>query len=111
MDDILLLAAIERYLHGDMDAAERDYFETLRKNTPEIDQMVVEHGMFLHQMDIYALHRNLRTSLQLSHAKLLERGDINGTTGRHAVMGLKGSNGFCGERAIVSIDFPLVQPH
>jgi S1-C subfamily serine protease len=77
MDDILLLEAIERYLHGDMDAAERDYFETLRKNTPEIDQMVVEHGMFLHQMDIYALHRNLRTSLQLSHAKLLERGDIN----------------------------------
>lgn len=77
MDDILLLEAIERYLHGDMDAAERDYFETLRKNTPEIDQMVVEHGMFLHQMDIYALHRNLRTSLQLSHSKLLERGDIN----------------------------------
>jgi len=77
MDDILLLEAIERYLHGDMDAAERSYFETLRKNTPEIDQMVVEHGMFLHQMDIYALHRNLRTSLQTSHAKLLERGDIN----------------------------------
>lgn len=77
MDDILLLEAIERYLHGDMEAAERDYFETLRKNTPEIDQMVVEHGMFLHQMDIYALHRNLRASLQASHTKLLERGDIN----------------------------------
>ncbi|MES2005021.1 MAG: serine protease [Bacteroidota bacterium] len=77
MDDILLLEAIERYLNGDMDAAERAYFETLRKNTPEIDQMVVEHSMFLHQMDIYAVHRNLRNSLQVSHAKLLERGDIN----------------------------------
>lgn len=76
-DDILLLEAIERYLNGDMDANERTYFETLRKNTPEIDQMVVEHGMFLHQMDIYAVHRNLRNSFQSTHAKLLERGDIN----------------------------------
>ncbi len=77
MDDILLLEAIERYLSGDMDAAERTYFETLRKNTPEIDQMVVEHSMFLHQMDIYSVHRNLRHSFQLAHDKLLERGDIN----------------------------------
>ncbi len=76
-DDILLLEAIERYLNGDMDAAERNYFENLRKTTPEIDQMVVEHGMFLHQMDIYAVHRNLRNSFQATHAKLLERGDIN----------------------------------
>lgn len=76
-DDILLLEAIERYLNGDMDANERSYFESLRKNTPEIDQMVVEHGMFLHQMDIYAVHRNLRNSFQATHAKLLERGDIN----------------------------------
>jgi S1-C subfamily serine protease len=77
MDDILLLEAIERYLGGDMDAAERTYFETLRKNTPEIDQMFVEHSMFLHQMDIYSIHRNLKHSLQLTHAKLLERGEVN----------------------------------
>lgn len=77
MDDILLLEAIERYLNGDMDAAERSYFETLRKNTPEIDQMVVEHSMFLHQMDIYSVHRNLKHSLQATHAKLLERGEVN----------------------------------
>jgi len=77
MDDILLLEAIERYLGGDMDASERKYFETLRKNTPEIDQMVVEHSMFLHQMDIYSVHRNLKQSLQATHAKLLERGEVN----------------------------------
>ncbi|WP_202630284.1 S1C family serine protease [Sediminibacterium roseum] len=77
MDDILLLEAIERYLSNDMDAAERAYFETLRKNTPEIDQMVVEHSMFLHQMDIYSVHRNLKNSLQATHAKLLGRGEIN----------------------------------
>jgi S1-C subfamily serine protease len=77
MDDIQLLEAIERYLGGDMGPEERTYFETLRKNTPEIDQMVVEHSMFLHQMDIYSVHRNLRQSLQNTHAKLLERGDVN----------------------------------
>ena len=77
MDDILLLEAIERYLSGDMNPAERNYFETLRKNTPEIDQMVVEHSMFQHQMDIYSLHRNLKHSLQEAHTKLLLKGDIN----------------------------------
>lgn len=74
MEDILLLEAIERYLSGDMDAVERDYFETLRKNTPEIDQMVVEHSMFLHQMDSYSTHRNLKTRLQDTHTKLLDHG-------------------------------------
>lgn len=77
MDDILLLEAIERYLGNDMDAAERAYFEQLRKNTPEIDQMVVEHSMFLHQMEIYSVHRNLKQQLQATHAKLLERGEVN----------------------------------
>ena len=77
MDDILLLEAIERYLSGDMNASEKAYFETLRKSTPEIDQMVVEHSMFLHQMDIYSVHRNLRQTLQSTHAKLLETGAVN----------------------------------
>jgi serine protease Do len=77
MDDILLLEAIERYLAGDMNASEKAYFETLRKNTPEIDQMVVEHSMFLHQMDIYSVHRNLRQSLQATHSRLLETGEVN----------------------------------
>jgi len=77
MDDILLLEAIERYLSGDMSSSERAYFENLRKTTPEIDQMVVEHSMFLHQMDIYSVHRNLRQTLQSTHAHLLETGVVN----------------------------------
>jgi S1-C subfamily serine protease len=76
MDDILLLEAIERYLSGDMNPAERDYFETLRKNTPEIDQMVVEHSMFLHQMDSYSVRINLKEGIQTAYQKLLERGEI-----------------------------------
>lgn len=73
---MLLLEAIERYLGGDMNAEERTYFETLRKNTPEIDQMVVEHAMFLSQMNMYAAHRNIRHSLHDTHNRLVERGDI-----------------------------------
>lgn len=76
MDDILLLEAIERYLNGEMAATEREYFETLRKNTPEIDQMVVEHSMFLHQMDFYSAHRNLKQHIHETHTKLVERGEI-----------------------------------
>lgn len=77
MDDILLLEAIERYLNDDMSVEEHTYFETLRKNTPEIDQMVVEHNMFLHQMDMYSAHRNLKHGLHEAHQNLLSRGDIN----------------------------------
>ena len=41
MEDILLLETIESYLSGAMLPEEKAWFEQLRKNTPEIDQMVV----------------------------------------------------------------------
>ena len=53
MDDIQLQETIERYLTGDMSVEERTQFEAIRKATPEIDQMVIEHAMFLREMDIY----------------------------------------------------------
>lgn len=71
MEDILLIQAIERYLDGTMLPAEKAYFEELRKNTPEIDEMVVEHNMFLHQMDNYANRQNFSHNLHQVHAKLL----------------------------------------
>ena len=77
MEDNLLLQAIERYLDGTMLPAEKAYFEELRKNTPEIDQMVVEHSMFIHQMDIYSSRINIKHSLHNVHSKLLEQGDLN----------------------------------
>jgi hypothetical protein len=77
MDDILLLEAIERYLSGEMNTDERNYFEALRKQTPEIDQMVVEHNMFLHQMKYYAANRNIKHTLHEIHSTLLIKGDIN----------------------------------
>lgn len=76
-EDILMLQTIERYLDGSMLPDEQAYFEQLRKNTPEIDQMVVEHSMFLGQMDEYVLQRNFKHSLHNVHAKLLATGEIN----------------------------------
>ncbi|MBX9892575.1 MAG: serine protease [Chitinophagaceae bacterium] len=77
MEDILLLETIEKYLSGQMSAEEKRWFEDLRKKTPEIDQMVVEHNMFLHQMDFYADRTALKHTLQHAHQQLLNRGDIN----------------------------------
>jgi serine protease Do len=76
MDDILLLETIENYLSGKMNREEKAYFENLRKTTPEVDQMVVEHSMFLQQMNSYAAHRNLKHSLHDAHIKLLDTGEI-----------------------------------
>ncbi len=81
MDDILLIQSIERYLANEMQPAEKAYFEELRQSTPEIDQMVVEHNMFLHQMDNFSSRTNFKHSLNDVHAKLLSIGDISeGTT-------------------------------
>ena len=40
MDDIQLLETIENYLAGNMSASELAQFESIRKDTPEIDQML-----------------------------------------------------------------------
>ena len=77
MDDILLLQTIERYLDGKMLPDEKAFFEQHRKNVPEIDQMVVEHTMFLHQMEDYSANHNLKHSLHEVHDKLLSSGAIN----------------------------------
>jgi serine protease Do len=77
MDDILLLDAIERYLSGEMSPEERAYFENLRNTTPEIDQMVVEHNMFLHQIADYSANIQIKQTLHEVHQNLLERGDLN----------------------------------
>ena len=77
MEDILLLNTIERYLEGKMLPDEKAFFEELRRNTPDIDQMVVEHKLFLHQMDNYAGIRNLKHSLHEVHTALSESGVIS----------------------------------
>lgn len=79
IDDILLLQTIERYIYNKMDADERAFFEQHRKNVPEVDQLVVEHTLFLHQMQDYAANKNLKRTLTEVHNSLVRQGDINNT--------------------------------
>lgn len=77
MEDIVLLEVIERYLNGQMSGDEKAWFKQLREKTPEIDQMVVEHKLFLHQLDEFADHNALKHSIAAAHNTLLQKGDIH----------------------------------
>lgn len=76
MQDVQLLDAIERFLRGEMTPEEMASFEQLRKSNPEVDEKVVEHTMFLQQMDQFSEWKNFRSSLHDVHNQLLESGEI-----------------------------------
>ena len=76
MDDILLLDAIERYQKGEMTSQERTFFEELRKNNPDIDQMVVEHLFFLQELEHVSEMKNFKYSLDEVESKLVNEGVI-----------------------------------
>jgi S1-C subfamily serine protease len=75
MDDIHLLETIEKYLAGEMTTAEAEQFESLRKTTPEIDQMVLEHSMFLHEMDKYASRKGFSELSEITFNTLFDAGE------------------------------------
>src|ERR1041384_7060747 len=87
MEDILLLNSIERYLDGQMLPDEKAFFEELRSSRPEIDQMVVEHKLFLHQMNDYADKKNIKDELHNIHTKLAETGEIKSSDQPYGVTG------------------------
>jgi S1-C subfamily serine protease len=74
MDEILLLEAVERYLAGEMTAQEKIYFEDLRKNNAEVDQLVVEHAHFLNGLNKYGELKNFKHVLHDVEQKLTEDG-------------------------------------
>lgn len=76
MEDIQLLDAVERYIRGEMNADELSYFEQLRKSSPDIDQLVVEHSIFLHQLNDFGSRKQFRNHLQETHAQLMNSGAI-----------------------------------
>src|SRR4051812_30460237 len=76
MDDILLLDTTERYFRGELNAEQTASFEALRKSTPEIDQMVVEHNMFLHQIEAFGENRDYKHKLHEIHFDLEQAGEI-----------------------------------
>lgn len=77
MDDIKILDAVERYIRGEMNPDERLHFENLRKTNTEIDQLVVEHTLFLQQMNRFGEWKKFRSSLNDVHTNLSEQGKID----------------------------------
>lgn len=77
MDENLILDAAERYFRGELNQEEKVYFEKLRKDNPEIDLMVVEHSMFLNQIDAYGQTRDFKHQLHQIHKDLLQQGEIS----------------------------------
>jgi S1-C subfamily serine protease len=76
MEQLQLLEAVERYLQNEMNPQERANFEELRKTNPEVDQLVVEHTLFLGQLNKFGEVKNFRSSLYDIHNHLLEDGTI-----------------------------------
>ena len=79
MDERLILESIERYIRGEMLPEERKFFEELRKTNPGIDQMVVEHTVFLSLIEKYGNRKNVKSSIQEVHNELFESGQIKQT--------------------------------
>jgi len=76
MNEVTTLETIERYLRGEMTPDEKTFFENLRKTNPELDQLVVEHALFLQQVDNFSDRKNFKADLQHIHTELTEKGDI-----------------------------------
>jgi len=77
MNETQLLETVERYIRGEMSPDERLHFETLRKSSPEVDQLVVGHTLFLQQLNHYGERKDFKSSLNEIHTNLTEQGKID----------------------------------
>lgn len=75
-NDIMILDAVERYIRGEMNPDERLHFENLRKTNSEVDQLVVEHTLFLQQMNRFGEWQKFQSTLQDVHTDLAQQGKI-----------------------------------
>ena len=82
MEENLLFDAIERYRNGEMDEKEKLFFEELKKNNPEIDQVVAEHSFFLAELERMSEQKKLRHNLNEVENKLINEGVISGKKGK-----------------------------
>lgn len=76
MDQLQLLEAVERYLLNEMSPEERANFEQLRKSNPDVDQLVVEHTLFLSQLNKFGEVKQFKGSLHEIHDHLVSNGAI-----------------------------------
>jgi len=75
-NDITILDAVERYIRGEMNPDERLHFENLRKTNGEIDQLVVEHTLFLQQMNRFSEWQKFKNTIHNVHSELADKGEI-----------------------------------
>jgi serine protease Do len=76
MQDTALLDAVERYIRGEMLPEEKEFFEHVRSSNPDVDQLVVEHSLFLEKFEQYGNTRQFKTNLNEVHRQLAEEGQI-----------------------------------
>lgn len=76
-NEIMILDSVERYIREEMNPDERLYFENLRKTNPAIDQLVVEHTLFLQQLNQFGDAQKFKAALHDVHTDLSEQGKIN----------------------------------
>ncbi|RZK44499.1 MAG: serine protease, partial [Pedobacter sp.] len=76
MQDLQLLETVERYLGGELSNEEHLLFEQLRKTNPDVDQLVVEHTLFLEQLTEFGDRKNFRSELKEIHSRLSDNGSI-----------------------------------
>jgi len=82
MEDNLLFEAIERYRNGQMDENEKLFFEELKKNNPEIDEVAAEHSFILAELDRMSEQKKLRHNLSEVENKLINEGFISSNKGK-----------------------------
>ncbi len=70
MSENELLEAIERYVNGEMTAAERAHFEILRNENPEINSKVTEHKHFTGLIRQYGERLELEKRLNAIHDEI-----------------------------------------
>jgi serine protease Do len=76
MQDTALLDAVERYIRGEMLPEEKEFFEHVRSSNPDVDQLVVEHSLFLEKFDQYGKTRQFKADLNEVHKQLAQEGQI-----------------------------------
>jgi len=76
MQDLQLLEKVERYLAKEMSVEEEITFEQLRKDNPDVDQLVVEQTLFLDRLAGYGDHKAFKSELNEIHNRLTEEGTI-----------------------------------
>ncbi|MBS1736981.1 MAG: trypsin-like peptidase domain-containing protein [Bacteroidetes bacterium] len=77
MEENILLDAIERYRNGEMSSEEKTYFEDLRKQNSEIDQVAAEHLFFLNEFDKFRKVNEFKHTLNEVESKLESEGLIS----------------------------------